>query len=132
MASFSDRERAFFVAPNIVHLATLGPDGGPNVSAVWVDLDGDDVLVNTAQGRQKADDVQRDPKVAVSVVNPENPYEQVWLRGEVVEVTTDGAWDHINAMARKYLGQDRYPFAQPGEVRLLVRIRPTQIRSQFM
>ena len=129
MASFSEQERAFFTAPNIVHLATVGADGGPNVSAVWVDLDGDDVLINTAEGRAKADDVKRDPKVAVSVVNPENPYEQVYIRGEVVEVTTDGAWDHINARAKKYLGQDEYPFAAPGEVRLLVRIRPTQIKS---
>jgi len=132
MARLSEQERALFTAPNIVHLATVGPDGGPNVSAVWVDPDGDDLLVNTAEGRQKVDDMRRDPKVAVSVVNPENPYEQVWLRGEVLEVTPDGARDHINAMAKKYLGQDEYPFSAPNEVRLLVRIRPTKIRSLFM
>jgi len=132
MARLSEQERALFTAPNIVHLATVGPDGGPNVSAVWVDPDGDDLLVNTAEGRQKVDDIRRDPKVAVSVVNPANPYEQVWLRGEVLEVTPDGARDHINAMAKKYLGQDEYPFSAPGEVRLLVRIRPTKIRSLFM
>ncbi|MFN8109316.1 MAG: PPOX class F420-dependent oxidoreductase [Thermoleophilia bacterium] len=132
MASFSDKERAFFTAPNIVHLATVGADGGPNVSAVWVDIDGDDLLVNTAEGRTKADDLHRDSRVAISVVNPENAYEQVWLRGQVVEVTSEGADAHINKMAKKYLGQDVYPFSAPGEVRVMARIRPTQIKSLFM
>jgi PPOX class probable F420-dependent enzyme len=99
------------------------------VSAVWVDLDGDDILVNTAEGRDKTEQMRRDGRVAISVVNPENPYQQVWLHGDVVEVTHEGADAHIDAMARKYLGEDRYPFAAPGEVRVLVRIRPTHVRS---
>ncbi len=108
-------------------LATLMPDGSPQVTPVWVDRDGDTVLVNTAKGRQKDKNIQRDPRVAVTLIDPENPYRYIEVRGRVVEMTEKGAKEHIDKMAKKYLGVDKYPYAQPGEQRVLLRIEPQRI-----
>jgi PPOX class probable F420-dependent enzyme len=105
-------------------LATLMPDGQPQVTPVWIDADNGHLLVNTAKGRQKHRNVQRDPRVAVTLVDPDNPYRYVEIRGRVVEMTENGATEHIDKMARKYLGKDKYPFAQPGEQRILLKIQP--------
>ena len=110
-------------------LGTLMPDGSPQVTPVWVDREGDTVLVNTARGRQKDRNIQRDPRVSVTLIDPDNPYRYVEIRGRVVEATDKGAKDHIDKMAKKYLGVDRYPYAQPGEQRLLLRIRPEHVSS---
>lgn len=113
--------------PNIVFIATLMKDGSPQVTPVWVDLDGNDILVNTAQGRTKARNLERDGRVALSVTDRRNPYNWASVRGRVVEITTAGADSHIDTMAKKYLGQDRYPYRQPDEIRVIVRIQPEQI-----
>ena len=105
-------------------LATLMPDGQPQVTPVWIDSDNGHLLVNTAKGRQKHRNVQRDPRVAVTLVDPDNPYRYVEIRGRVVEMTEKGATEHIDKMAKKYLGKDKYPFAQPGEQRILLKIAP--------
>jgi PPOX class probable F420-dependent enzyme len=105
-------------------LATLMPDGAPQVTPVWIDYDGRFVIVNTAEGRQKDKNLQRDGRVALSIMDPDNPYRYLEVRGRVAERTRDGADQHIDAMARKYLGKDKYPFRQPGEVRVLYRIEP--------
>jgi PPOX class probable F420-dependent enzyme len=105
------------------------PDGSPQVTPVWVDRDGDTILVNTAKGRQKDKNVQRDPRVSVTLIDPDNPYRYVEIRGRVVEATDKGAKDHIDKMAKKYLGVEKYPYAQPGEQRLLLRIRPERVSS---
>jgi PPOX class probable F420-dependent enzyme len=105
-------------------LATLMPDGQPQVTPVWIDADNGHLLVNTAKGRQKHRNVQRDPRVAVTLVDPDNPYRYVEIRGRVVEMTENGATEHIDKMARKYLGKDKYPFTQPGEQRILLKIQP--------
>ncbi len=110
-------------------LGTLMPDGSPQVTPVWVDREGETVLVNTAKGRQKDKNIQRDPRVAVTLIDPENPYRYLEIRGRVVETTENGAKDHIDKMAKKYLGVDKYPKAQPGERRLLLRIRPERFSS---
>lgn len=106
------------------NLATLMPSGSPQVTPVWCDWDGSHVLVNTAAGRQKDRNMSRDPRVSMSILDPENPYRYVEIRGRVVERTHDGAAAHIDKMAKKYLGQDKYPYAQPGEVRVLYKIQP--------
>jgi PPOX class probable F420-dependent enzyme len=111
------------------HLATLMPDGSPQVTPVWVDYEGDDVVVNTAEGRAKPRNMRNDPRVALSATDPDNPYEAVIIRGRVVEMTRDGADEHIDAMAKKYLDRDRYPFRQSGEQRLKVHIRPEVVRG---
>lgn len=111
------------------HLATVMPNGAPQVTPVWVDYDGEHVLVNTAEGRQKDKNLQREPRVSLSLLDPENPYRYLEVRGSVVDRTTDGADEHINKMAKKYLGQDVYPFRQPGEVRVLYKIKPEHLTS---
>jgi PPOX class probable F420-dependent enzyme len=111
------------------HLATLMPDGQPQVTPVWADYDGQNVVINTAQGRQKDRNLQRDPRVALSLTDPDNPYRYLEVRGRVVERTLEGADRHIDAMAKKYLGKDKYPYSQPGEVRVVYKIRPEHTTS---
>lgn len=106
------------------HLGTLMPDGSPQVTPVWVDYDGKHVLVNTAAERQKDRNMQRDGRVAISIIDPENAYRYIEVRGTVVERTFEGADAHIDSMAKKYIGKDKYPFGQPGEVRVIFKIRP--------
>lgn len=123
----TDEQKDFFRKPNFGHLATLEPDGSPQVTPVWVDVDGDDILVNSAVGRKKVRNVERDPRVSVEVVEQENPYSMLSVKGEVVGMTTDGADAHIDALSKKYLGQDSYPFRQEGEERIIIRIQPTKV-----
>lgn len=111
------------------NLATVMPSGAPQVTPVWVDFDGENVLVNTAEGRQKDKNLQREPRVSLALLDPENPYRYLEVRGRVVERTHNGADDHINKMAKKYLGKDVYPFRQPGEVRVLYKIKPEHFSS---
>ncbi|HWQ27514.1 MAG TPA: PPOX class F420-dependent oxidoreductase [Dehalococcoidia bacterium] len=123
----SENARALIEGQNFGHLATLMPDGSPQVTPVWVDHDGTHVLVNTAEGRVKLRNVRRDPRVAISIANQQNPYQMVAIRGRVVEITHDGADAHIDRMAKKYLGQDTYPFRRPGEQRVILKIAPEHI-----
>ncbi|HYN99094.1 MAG TPA: PPOX class F420-dependent oxidoreductase [Actinomycetota bacterium] len=123
----SDEQKEFFRKPNFGHLATLEPDGYPQVTPVWIDVDDQHILINTAKGRKKVRNIERDPRVSVEVVEQENPYSMLSVKGKVVGMTTDGADDHIDAMARKYLGQDSYPFRKEGEVRLILRIDPEKV-----
>jgi PPOX class probable F420-dependent enzyme len=106
------------------NLATIMPDGTPQVTPVWLDYDGTHLIVNSARGRQKDRNMRRNSAVAVSVSDPENPYRYLEVRGKVDEITEDGADSHIDKMAKKYLGLDRYPNRQPGEVRVIYRIKP--------
>jgi PPOX class probable F420-dependent enzyme len=111
------------------HLATVGRDGTPQVTPVWVDFDGTHVRFNTARGRVKDRNLQRNPRVALAVQDPDNPYRYVQIRGRVVEMTEQGADAHIDALAKKYIGQDRYPWRRPGEVRLTVKILPERVHG---
>ena len=111
------------------HLATLMPDGSPQVTPVWVDLHDGYVRVNSAKGRMKDKNMRRDRRVSLSIQDPQNPYRYLEIRGKVVEVTQQGAADHINRMAKKYLGKDTYPWSRPGEVRVLYRIQPEKFNA---
>jgi PPOX class probable F420-dependent enzyme len=106
------------------NLATLMPDGRPQVTPVWVDYDGEYVIFNSAKGRQKDRNVRRDPRVALTISDPENPYRYLEIRGRVEEITEQGAALHIDKMAKKYLGVDKYPYAQAGEVRVMYKVKP--------
>jgi PPOX class probable F420-dependent enzyme len=106
------------------HLATLMPDGQPQVTPVWVEFDGRHVIVNTAEGRQKDKNLQRDKRVALSLIDPDNAYRYLEVRGKVVERTHSGADANIDKLAKKYLGKDKYPFRQPNEVRVIYKIEP--------
>ena len=114
---------------NFAAVATLMPDGSPQVSIVWIDSDGEHVILNTAEGRIKSKNLRRDPRVAVTVMNSENPYEQVMIRGRVVEMTHNGADAHIDRLAKKYLGVDKYPYRGPGEQRVIVKISPDHVAT---
>src|SRR3954447_24668554 len=94
------------------NLATLMPDGRPQVTPVWFDYDGNNVIFNSARGRQKDLNVRRDPRVSLTIVDPENPYRYIEVRGRVTDITQEGADDQINKLAKKYLGKDVYPFRQ--------------------
>src|SRR6185437_16288893 len=107
---------------NFAHVATLMKDGSPQVTPVWIDYDGTYVVFNTEEKRVKPRNLRRDPRVALSVVDSGNQYEYVEIRGRVVEMTKEGADAHIDAMAKKYLGQDKYPYTQPGDVRVIIKI----------
>ncbi len=106
------------------NLATVMPDGSPQVTPVWVDYADGKVRVNTARGRVKDKNMTLGAKVALSVLDPENPYRYLQVRGQVSGITEDGADAHIDALAKKYLGKDKYPYRQPGEVRVLYTIEP--------
>jgi PPOX class probable F420-dependent enzyme len=123
----SDEQKQFFKKPNFGHLATLEPDGSPQVTPVWIDVDDEHILINTAKGRKKVRNIERDPRVSVEVADQENPYSMLSVQGTVVDITSEGADEHIDAMAKKYLGKDSYPFRQPGEERLIMRIQPVKV-----
>ena len=128
-ATLPEGVRKLFQEPNFAHLATLMADGAPQVTPVWVDLDDGHILVNTAEGRAKPRNVRRDPRVAISICKQDNPYASAAIRGRVVEVTHAGAEAHIDKLAQKYIGQDRYPWRGSGERRVILVIEPEHVIS---
>ena len=118
---------ALLRAQNVCVINTLGPHGVIHSRAVWVDTDGEHVLVNSVDGRVWVRDLARNPTVTCTVVNLSNPYEFASIQGKMIERTTDGADHHIDFLAHKYLGLDHYPFHSATEPRLLFRIRPDRI-----
>lgn len=126
----SDAAREVLAKKVLAHVATLGPDGEPHVTPVWVELDGDDIIINTALGRAKARNLASDPRVAVSLTDPDDAYSVIAIRGTVIGFTTAGADEVIDRLAKKYLGLDSYPFRREGEVRVTVRIQTDRISQQ--
>lgn len=118
---------ALLRAPNVCVINTLGPNGVIHSRTVWVDTDGDHVVVNSVAGRVWVQDLERSPTVTCTIVNLANPYEFVSIEGRLVERTTEGAADHIDFLAHKYLGLDRYPFHSATEARLTLRVRAERI-----
>lgn len=109
------------------HLTTLNADGSPQASPVWVDTIDSKLRINTARGRIKDRNMRKDPRVAISITDPDDPYRAAMIRGEVVRITEEGADAHIDALAKKYMGVDTYPLRAPGEVRVIVEIAPTSV-----
>lgn len=110
-------------------LATLMPDGSPHVSPVWFEYDGTHILVNSAKGRVKDRNIRRDPRVGIDILDPDNPYRHLSIRGRVVDITEKGADEQVDKLAKKYLGQDKYPFRSADEVRVLYKIEPERTYS---
>jgi PPOX class probable F420-dependent enzyme len=121
-----DKYLDLFQKRAFANLATLMPDGTPQVTPVWVDFDGTHVLVNSARGRQKDRNMQRNAAVSMSILDPDNPYRYLEVRGRVAEITEQGADDHIDKMAKKYMGKDKYPYRRPDEQRVIYKILPTR------
>ena len=128
-AAVPDNFKDLFQKKAFANLATVMSDGGPQVTPVWFDWDGSHIRVNSAKGRVKDRNMRRTPKVALAILDPDNPYRHLAVQGRVVEVTEQGADAHIDALAKKYLGQDRYPYRRAGEVRVIYKIQPDQIAS---
>jgi PPOX class probable F420-dependent enzyme len=129
MAEIPEAYRDLFSKPAFGHLVTLMSDGSPQVTPVWVDLQDGRVIINTAKGRLKDRNMSRDPRVALAVTDPANPYRYLQIRGRVTGPTEDGADAHIDKMAKKYLGKDRYPGRAPGEVRVLYTLEPERVQA---
>jgi PPOX class probable F420-dependent enzyme len=129
MATLTDEDIALLNEPQLAHLAVIDSDGAPHVTPVWVDTDGEYILINTAKGRAKYNNILRDPVVGISVVDKADDWRTLWVKG-TAELVEEGADAHIDKLAKKYLGKDRYPFRQPGEERVIVRISPTQKLGQ--
>lgn len=129
MASLQDYTDLLQQKKAFAHLATLMPDGTPQVTPVWVDYRDGRVLVNTAKGRVKARNMHEGSPVALSIADPDNPYRYVQVRGQVARIHEEGADAHIDFLAQKYLGQDRYPFRRPGEERIIYEIEPQAVQG---
>jgi len=112
---------------NFCVVSTIREDGTVHAAPVWVDVQDGRPVVNTAEGRAWPRNLERDPRVTLTVQNMQNPYEYVTIRGRVAERTHEGADQHIDALAMKYLGQESYPYRQPGEQRVIVRIEPDYV-----
>jgi PPOX class probable F420-dependent enzyme len=129
MAASLGRYRDILDKKGFAHVATVDTDGRPQVTPVWVDFDGTHVRINTARGRVKDRNLATNPQVALSVQDPDNPYRYVQIRGRVIEMTEQGADAHIDSLAKKYMGVDRYPGRQPNEKRVLVKITPEHVQG---
>jgi PPOX class probable F420-dependent enzyme len=124
-ASFKD----LFNKVAFAHLATVMTDGRPQVTPVWFSFDGTQFWVNSAKGRLKDKNMRRNKYVALSIQDPDDAYRYLAIQGEVEEITENGADAHIDALAKHYLGKDKYPFRAPGEVRVIYKIRPQKIAT---
>ena len=129
MAVIPEAHKDLFQKKAFAHLATIGADGNPQVTPVWVDFDGTHIRFNTAKGRVKDKNLRRNPKVALAIQDPDNPYRYIQVRGRVAEITEQGADAHIDLLTKKYLNQDEYPFRQAGEVRVLFKILPEKVQT---
>lgn len=112
---------------NLAFVATLMKDGSPQITPTWVDYVDGKIIINTAEGRVKQQNLSRDKRIAISIVDRNNPYNMVTIRGKVIEQTTKDADEHINKMAKKYLGVEKYPFGTPNEKRILLKIEAEKI-----
>lgn len=121
--------RSLFEEPNFGFLATLRKDGRPVVRPTWVDVEGDLIVLNGNEERAWVRDLRRDPRVTITVADRNNPYFWVEIKGRVIEDTHEGALEHIHKLAKKYMGEDEYPFLEPGEQRVLCKVEAEKVTS---
>jgi PPOX class probable F420-dependent enzyme len=120
--------RKLFEGKNLAFVSTLMKDGHPHITPTWIDIQDGHIFVNTAIGRIKQRNVSRDPRISISIVDQNNPYDMVTVRGRVIGQITGGAADeHIDKLAKKYLGKDKYPNRAPGEKRVILKIKPERV-----
>jgi PPOX class probable F420-dependent enzyme len=127
MAMLNERQSKLFTDRNWGVIATIREDGSPHATPVWIDYDGETVLVNSAYGRTKVKNIERDPRATVTVLPAANQQAGYVMVSGTAEIVEEGALDHINMLARKYLGEDKYPYLGPGERRVIIRIHPERI-----
>jgi PPOX class probable F420-dependent enzyme len=120
--------RKLFEGKNLAFVSTLMKDGHPHITPTWIDIQDGHIFVNTAIGRIKQRNVSRDPRISISIVDQNNPYDMVTVRGRVIgQITGDAADEHIDKLAKKYLGKDKYPNRAPGEKRVILKIKPERV-----
>jgi PPOX class probable F420-dependent enzyme len=129
MAQLTEKQAKLFTDRNWGVVSTIREDGSPQSTPVWVDYDGENVLVNSAHGRTKVENIKRDPRATVTVLPAEDQQSGYVMVSGPAELVDDGAIDHIHAMAKKYLGEDRYPYLGPNEERVLIKIKPERVDS---
>lgn len=117
---------------SFANVATLMPDGSPQVTQTWIDREGDIIVINTFEGSQKHRNAKRNPMIALDIIDPTNPYNMATIRGRVKEVTFDGAEDQVDRLAKKYRGIDKYDMRRPGMRRVLIKIEPLHVRAPGM
>jgi PPOX class probable F420-dependent enzyme len=130
LVELTPAQRKLIQEPNLAHVATLMKDGSPQVTPVWVDCDDTHILINTAEGRQKPRNLGRDPRIALSIAAQSDQQMYIQIRGRVVEITSEGAFEHITALARKYRGPDYVYPERPGETRIIIRIEPEHVSGR--
>ncbi len=119
--------RKLFQGKNLIFIATINLDGSPQLTPVWGNYYDDHILINTAEGRVKHKNVKKDPRVAISVVDNDNPLNMTTIRGKVIEIIPDYDYLHINKLTKQYMGIDEYPFKRDGEKRIIFKIKPEKI-----
>ena len=129
MADIPEKFHDLMQSKAFAHLATVMPDGSPQVTPVWFGYDGTHVLVNSVKGRRKDTNMRRDPRVSLSMCDPDDPYRYLEIRGRVVDFVEDGAVAHIDALAAKYLGLDEFPYHDDADTRVIYKIEPLAFSS---
>ena len=124
MATLNEKQEKLFTDRNWGVIATIREDGSPQATPVWIDYDGENVLVNSARGRTKVTNIERDPRATVTVLPAENQQAGYVMVSGAAKIVDEGALEHINKLAKKYLGQDKYPYLGPGEQRVIIQIHP--------
>ena len=120
--------RKLFEGKNFAFVSTLMKDGYPQITPTWIDIEDSNILINTAIGRIKQKNVSRNPKLSLAIIDQNNPYDMVTVRGKVMEqITGDAADEHIDKLAKKYLGKDKYPNIMPGEKRVILKVKPEKV-----
>jgi PPOX class probable F420-dependent enzyme len=125
----TDKVKKLVDGKNFASVATLMPDGSPQVATVWIDRDGDTIVLNAAKSRQRTKNLKRDPRVAICIFDQNNPYSSASIRGKVVEITEKGAEEHIDKMNMKYHGTPKYPYHTPNDPRVVIRVEAKRIHE---
>jgi len=125
----SDKVRKLIDGKNFASASTSMPDGSPQVSTVWIDRDGDTIILNATRSRQRTRNLKRDPRIAISVFDQNNPYSSASIRGEVLDITEEGGEEHIDKMNMKYRGTPKYAYHNPKDPRVLIRVKATRIHE---
>ena len=129
MSTIPDKFKDLFHKKAFAHIATVMPDGSPQVTPVWCDYDGTYILINSAKGRVKDKNMRRDARVALAIQDPDNAYRYIQVRGKVAEMTEQGAEEHVDKLAKKYTGVDKYKKPTPDQVRVLYKIKPEKVNT---
>jgi PPOX class probable F420-dependent enzyme len=125
----TDKVKKLIDGKNFASAATRMPDGSPQAATVWIDRDGDTIILNAARSRQRTRNLKRDPRIAISIFDQNNPYSSASIRGKVVEIKEEGGEEHIDKMNMKYHGVPKYPYHMPNDPRVLIRIEATRIHE---